>query len=56
MQKELATLGEKASIDVSLVRRLISTQFKQWMDLPIRPIELSGWDNRTFYLGEDMIV
>ncbi|PSR35865.1 MAG: aminoglycoside phosphotransferase [Sulfobacillus thermosulfidooxidans] len=26
------------------------------MDLPIKPVELSGWDNRTFRLGDNMTV
>lgn len=43
-------------IDDTLVRHLIATQFPQWKDLPIKPIALSGWDNRTFHLGEDMLV
>jgi aminoglycoside phosphotransferase (APT) family kinase protein len=41
-------------IDTSLVRRLIAAQFPAWAHLPIRPVELGGWDNRTFHLGEDM--
>lgn len=43
-------------IDVSLVRRLISQQFPKWSGLPIKPVELSGWDNRTFRLGDNMTV
>jgi aminoglycoside phosphotransferase (APT) family kinase protein len=43
-------------INVSLVSKLVSTQFPQWADLPIKPIELDGWDNRSFRLGEDMTV
>ncbi|HEY5260427.1 MAG TPA: phosphotransferase, partial [Rhabdochlamydiaceae bacterium] len=43
-------------IDVSLVRRLVGAQFPQWKDLSIRPVALSGWDNRTFHLGEEMLV
>lgn len=43
-------------IDVSLVRQLISAQFPEWAHLPIKPVEFSGWDNRTFRLGEDMTV
>jgi aminoglycoside phosphotransferase (APT) family kinase protein len=43
-------------IDVSLVRELIAAQFPQWAGLPIRPVERSGWDNRTFHLGEHMTV
>ena len=41
-------------IDVSLVRRLVADQFPDWSDLPIKPVELSGNDNRTFHLGEEM--
>ncbi len=41
-------------IDVSLVRRLVADQFPNWSDLPIEPVELSGNDNRTFHLGEEM--
>ncbi|HUX79801.1 MAG TPA: aminoglycoside phosphotransferase family protein [Alphaproteobacteria bacterium] len=47
---------EKVHIDVSLVRRLIATQFLQWADLPIKPVKFGGWDNRTFHLGEQMLV
>jgi aminoglycoside phosphotransferase (APT) family kinase protein len=43
-------------IDVSLVRRLVAAQFPEWAHLPIRPVETSGWDNKTFRLGEHMSV
>lgn len=43
-------------IDAALVGRLVAGQFPQWSELPIRPIEPSGWDNRTFRLGDDMLV
>jgi len=39
-----------------LVRRLIDSQFPEWMDLEIRPVEKSGHDNRTFRLGSEMTV
>lgn len=48
--------AEEITIDVPLVSRLVSTQFPQWMDLPITPVALSGWDNRTFHLGDEMSV
>lgn len=51
----MAHAGE-VNIDVSLVRRLVDAQFPQWADLPIKPVEFDGWDNRTFHLGEDMTV
>jgi aminoglycoside phosphotransferase (APT) family kinase protein len=41
-------------IDAPLVRRLVAAQFPQWADLPVRPVEFDGWDNRTFHLGDAM--
>ncbi len=43
-------------IDVALVRQLIAAQFPRWADLPLKPVDFDGWDNRTFRLGEDMSV
>lgn len=43
-------------LDEKLVRRLVDSQFPQWKDLPIRPVPRSGWDNRTFRLGDSMLV
>lgn len=50
------THADEVRIDVSLVRRLVTTQFPQWAGLPIKPVEFGGWDNRTFHLGEHMTV
>jgi len=47
---------ERVAIDVSLVRRLIASQFPQWEKLSIDPVTTSGWDNRTFHLGKDKSV
>jgi aminoglycoside phosphotransferase (APT) family kinase protein len=46
----------KADITVALVSQLVAAQFPQWAHLPIRPVEVDGWDNTTFRLGEDMSV
>ena len=46
----------EVSIDVPLVQRLVGAQFPRWSDLPIRPVEVGGWDNKTFHLGEHMTV
>ncbi|MFB6396868.1 aminoglycoside phosphotransferase family protein [Polymorphospora sp. 2-325] len=46
----------RAGIDAALVRRLIAAQFPQWSDLPVVPVEVDGWDNRTYRLGDDMTV
>lgn len=43
-------------IDIALVHRLVANQFPMWKDLPIQPVANSGWDNRTFHLGERMLV
>ena len=46
----------KADISAGLVSRLVATQFPQWADLPVRPVDVDGWDNATFRLGEGMLV
>ncbi|RED66353.1 aminoglycoside phosphotransferase (APT) family kinase protein [Cohnella lupini] len=43
-------------MNADLVRRLIDSQFPQWKDLAIKPVDKSGHDNRTFRLGSDMTV
>ena len=43
-------------INVSLAGQLVAAQFPQWADLPIEPVDLSGNDNKTYRLGEDMSV
>lgn len=49
-------MNEPLIINEALVRCLITDQFPQWKDLPVRPVTHSGWDNRTFHLGEHMLV
>lgn len=44
------------NINVDLVIRLIKEQFPEWSDLEIRPVKVSGHDNRTFHLGDHMSV
>jgi len=44
------------AITVALVGRLVTAQFPEWADLPITPVEVRGWDNRTFRLGDRMSV
>ncbi len=46
----------EVDIDVSLVHRLLEAQFPQWSELPVRPIESSGWDNAIYRLGTDLAV
>lgn len=46
----------RAGIDAGLVRRLIGFQFPQWSGLPVTPVEVDGWDNRTYRLGDQLTV
>ncbi|WP_055586124.1 aminoglycoside phosphotransferase family protein [Peterkaempfera griseoplana] len=46
----------RAGIDAALVRRLIAAQFPRWDGLPVTPVEVDGWDNRTYRLGDRMTV
>jgi aminoglycoside phosphotransferase (APT) family kinase protein len=54
MQQSL--LVKKADITSDLVSRLVAAQFPQWADLPVRPVDVDGWDNASFRLGRYMSV
>ncbi|WP_283750386.1 aminoglycoside phosphotransferase family protein [Bacillus cereus] len=43
-------------INVSLVEKLIQEQLPEWAHLEVKPVKLSGHDNRTFHLGDQMSV
>jgi aminoglycoside phosphotransferase (APT) family kinase protein len=43
-------------IDADLAARLVAAQFPEWADLAVVPVEVDGWDNRTFRLGGTMTV
>ena len=43
-------------VDASLARRLVDSQFPQWASLPLVPVPVQGWDNRTFRLGDALNV
>jgi aminoglycoside phosphotransferase (APT) family kinase protein len=47
---------EKASITADVAACLVRTQFPEWGDLVVRPVELDGWDNTTFRLGDHLSV
>jgi aminoglycoside phosphotransferase (APT) family kinase protein len=47
---------EKLLMDVVLANRLIAMQFPQWQNLPTRRLVNEGWDNRSFRLGEDLLI
>jgi aminoglycoside phosphotransferase (APT) family kinase protein len=43
-------------LDARLARRLVASQFPDWADLPVAAVEVDGWDNRTFRLGDELSV
>ena len=43
-------------ITAELAARLVAEQFPAWAHLPVVPVAESGWDNRTFRLGDAMTV
>ncbi|MFD5098943.1 hypothetical protein [Streptomyces albidochromogenes] len=45
---------DEVDIDASLVARLISAQFPQWADPPIRAAASSSTDDVSFRLGTDL--
>ena len=46
----------RAGISADLVKRLVASQFPQWSELPVTPVEVDGWDNRTYRLGTELTV
>ena len=49
-------MDDRIVVSVEQVRALVDSQFPQWAGLNIRPVELSGWDNRSFRLGDEMLI
>lgn len=47
---------DREEIDSAVAAGLVAEQFPHWAGLPVRAVEFSGWDNRTFRLGETMTV
>ncbi len=45
--------ANEVTTDVSLVRRLLTSQFPQWANLAIQPVRSAGTDNAIFRLGND---
>ena len=47
---------DEVDTSVSLVRRLLITQFPQWANLPVEPAHSAGTGNALYRLGDDMVV
>lgn len=43
-------------LDLTLVQSLVAEQFPVWSRRVVRRVEPGGWDNRTFRLGDDLLV
>src|SRR5262249_48937456 len=39
-------------IDATLVKQLIRARFPEWAELPVAPVENSGWDNKAKKAGK----
>jgi aminoglycoside phosphotransferase (APT) family kinase protein len=48
--------SSRFQIEADLVRKLIAAQFPGWADLPLEQVTPGGHDNRTFRLGDTMLV
>jgi len=46
----------RGGITASLVSRLVAEQFPSWAGRPVRPVPADGWDNRSYRLGDDLLV
>ena len=49
-------MDDRIVVSTEQVRALVDSQFPQWAGLDIQPVELSGWDNRSFRLGDEMLI
>ena len=49
-------MDDRIVVTTQQVRALIDSQFPQWAVLDVQPVELSGWDNRSFRLGDEMLI
>lgn len=47
---------DRVIVTAETVRALVAEQFPQWADLPVAPMIPGGWNNRTFRLGDAMLV
>ena len=47
--------ADEVETDVSLVRRLVETQFPRWAELPIESVRPWGTDNALYRLGDDKV-
>jgi aminoglycoside phosphotransferase (APT) family kinase protein len=56
MSRRQSVKSAAPPINEALVCALVRNQFSHWAHLPVRRVAHDGWDNRSFRLGEDMVV
>jgi aminoglycoside phosphotransferase (APT) family kinase protein len=47
--------ADELDIDVPLVTQLLASQFPEWADLRVEPVEPRGTDNALFRLGDELV-
>lgn len=50
------TADGRGGITADLVRQLLAEQAPQWAGLSVEPVALDGWDNRSYRLGDGLVV
>lgn len=48
--------ADEVETGAALVGRLLASQFPQWADLPIQPVQSAGTDNALYRLGDELVV
>jgi aminoglycoside phosphotransferase (APT) family kinase protein len=46
---------DKSTITSEVVECLMREQFPQWAGLAVRPVEVDGWENTSFRVGDDLL-
>ena len=55
-QARLAPLGSGGTLASRIANAPLAAQLPAWADLPVRPVPADGWDNRTYRLGDELLV
>lgn len=53
---DLGPMPQRVAISAEEAGRLVAEQFPQWAALPVTAVDNGGWDNRTFHLGDNMLL
>ncbi len=53
---DLGPMPQRVAVSAEQAGCLVAEQFPEWAALPVTPVENGGWDNRTFHLGDSMLL